>query len=238
MTLWRQISDTLAEEINDGVLTPGERLSASSELAARFGVNRHTVLKAVSHLQEEGLLRTERGGGIYVEDVIPYRMGARTRLEENLLELNKVPSRKILSVVNLRAPKPVAAALNLARGDDVVLVTMIGAADDIPVSYGQNYFPLERLPGIADAYHETTRGGRQPLSTRAVLEAQGVKDFKRRMIRIGARMPTPVETRKLRIARNETVFQVNVTNVDADGVPIVYGETSFCSSRVEFVMEF
>src|SRR5882672_10134367 len=82
MTVWRQISQTLAGEIDDGVLAPGQRLPASADLAARFGVNRHTVLRAISHLQVEGLVRTERGGGIYVERAIPYRMGTRTRLEE------------------------------------------------------------------------------------------------------------------------------------------------------------
>src|SRR5690242_10252648 len=128
-SIWRQISQTLADEIDEGVLSPGQRLPASMDLAARFGVNRHTVLRAISHLQDEGLVRTERGGGIYVERAIPYRMGARTRLEENLIELNRAPSRSILSVIELAAPKPVAAALALDPGDAVVLVTVLGAAD-------------------------------------------------------------------------------------------------------------
>jgi DNA-binding transcriptional MocR family regulator len=55
--VWRKISNTLAKEIDNGVFRPGDRLPASPDLAARFGVNRHAVLKAISHLQDEGLVR-------------------------------------------------------------------------------------------------------------------------------------------------------------------------------------
>lgn len=237
VTLWRQISETLADEIDDGVLSPGDRLPASSELAARFGVNRLTVLKAISHLQGEGLVRTERGGGMYVEKVIPYRMGARTRLEENLLELNRLPSREILSVVDMRAPKTVAAALQIEPGDPVVLVTLVGAADGIPVSYNQNYFPSERLPSIGATFRRLSGSKEGSLATRAILEAEGIADFRRRTVRIRGRAPSPNELRHLRMAPTEIVFEVEVTNVDAKGVAIVHGLTSFPSNRVEFIME-
>ena len=55
----------LAEDIASGALTTGERLPSSESLAARFSVNRHTVLKAISHLESEGLVRIERGRGAY-----------------------------------------------------------------------------------------------------------------------------------------------------------------------------
>ncbi len=238
VALWRQISQTLASEIDEGVLSPGDRLPASADLASRFGVNRHTVLKAISHLQGEGLVRTERGGGIYVEKVIPYRMGARTRLEENLLEFSLAPSREILSVLDLRAPKKVAKALQIEPGDPTVLVTLVATADEIPVSLNQNYFPTARLPNIGSAFRELTESKEQNLATRAVLDAQGVTDFRRRSVRIRGRTPTQNEEQRLRMPPNEWVFEVEVTNVDADGIPIAYGVTSFCISRVEFTMEF
>ncbi|QRM32396.1 phosphonate metabolism transcriptional regulator PhnF [Microvirga sp. VF16] len=237
VTLWRQISEALASEIEEEVLMPGDRLPSSAELGTRFGVNRLTVLKAISHLQSEGLVRTERGGGIYVEKIIPYRMGARTRFEENLLEQNRSPSREILSVEQRRASKRIASALQIKTGDPVVLVVLVTAADGLPVSYNQNFFPQSRLPEIYDSFHRLSGTSRTDISTRAILASHGVSDFRRRSIRIRGRTPTPSEVAHLRMAPSETVFEVEVNNVDAQNVPVVHGITAFCSTRVEFVME-
>jgi GntR family transcriptional regulator, phosphonate transport system regulatory protein len=237
IALWRQISKTLAQEIGDGVHAPGGRLPASADLAARFGVNRHTVLKAVSHLQDEGYVRTERGGGIYVERVIPYRMGPRSRLEENLLELNRVPGREILSMVEMPAPRAVALALAIAIGDSVTFVRVLGTADAMPISYNLNYFASNRLPGIADAFRARLGKPDADCSTARVLASLGVADFRRKTIKIRTRSPDADEARLLKMASADNVLEVNVVNVDQHDQPIVYGVTAFCGSRVEFVLD-
>ena len=236
VSLWQQIRETLAQEIADDVVSPGDRLPAAADLAARFGVNRHTVLKAIAHLQTEGLLRTERGGGIYVESAIPYRLGPRDRLEENLLELNRVPSRELISVIDMSAPKPVADALALSLGAPIVLVTLVGAADGMPISYNRNYFPVERLPGVGDLIRDAS-GSDVNLATRALLQRLGVRDFRRKTVRIRTRRARPDELRHLRMPATENVFEVDVTNVDGKDVPIAFGSTAFCGSRVEFVLD-
>ena len=43
---WRQIADTLRADIAGGTLGPGDQLPTEARLAARFGVNRHTVRRA------------------------------------------------------------------------------------------------------------------------------------------------------------------------------------------------
>ena len=53
-----------------GILRPGERLPAERELAERLNVSRPSLRDAVSILQEQGLLSTRAGAGIYVADVL------------------------------------------------------------------------------------------------------------------------------------------------------------------------
>lgn len=53
-----------------GILRPGERLPAERDLANRLGVSRPSLREAVSELQEEGLLTTKAGSGIFVADVL------------------------------------------------------------------------------------------------------------------------------------------------------------------------
>ena len=64
-------------------VSAGSRLPGEIEIAERFGVNRHTVRRALATLAERGLVRAERGSGTYVEaQRIPYPIRARTRFSE------------------------------------------------------------------------------------------------------------------------------------------------------------
>ncbi|WP_417674309.1 FadR/GntR family transcriptional regulator [Pseudodonghicola sp.] len=53
-----------------GILRPGERLPAERDLAARLGVSRPSLREAVAELQDQGLLTTKAGSGIFVADVL------------------------------------------------------------------------------------------------------------------------------------------------------------------------
>lgn len=50
--IWRQIAEQLRRDIIADNALPGTRLPTESALAARFGVNRHTVRAALSSLVE------------------------------------------------------------------------------------------------------------------------------------------------------------------------------------------
>src|SRR3954449_4737923 len=50
LTLWRQIAETLRQEMGGDEYPPGARLSTEAELSARFSVNRHTVRRALEEL--------------------------------------------------------------------------------------------------------------------------------------------------------------------------------------------
>jgi len=65
---YREIEQTLRQEIGSGQWKPGDRLPGEHELAARFDVAYMTVRQAVSHMVEAGLLRRLRGKGTFVVD--------------------------------------------------------------------------------------------------------------------------------------------------------------------------
>lgn len=53
-----------------GILQPGERLPSERELSERLGVSRPSLRDAVAELQDQGLLTTRAGAGIFVADVL------------------------------------------------------------------------------------------------------------------------------------------------------------------------
>lgn len=60
----------IEELILRGILQPGQRLPAERSLADRLSVSRPSLRDAVSQLQDQGLLVTKAGAGIYVADVL------------------------------------------------------------------------------------------------------------------------------------------------------------------------
>lgn len=71
-----EIFETLRKEILSGKYSSCERLPSDNVLAKRFGIGRMTVYKAVSRLQDIGLVRRERGSGTYLSADARKRMGA------------------------------------------------------------------------------------------------------------------------------------------------------------------
>ena len=63
---YRQVFDTLLQDIRGGRLRGGDRLPSEAELEKRFGTSRITVGRAVRELQLAGLVDRRAGSGTYV----------------------------------------------------------------------------------------------------------------------------------------------------------------------------
>ncbi|WP_406633148.1 GntR family transcriptional regulator [Amycolatopsis sp. WGS_07] len=84
------IAQALRDDLLDGVLEPGTRLTEES-LSARFGAGRHSVRSGLQTLVSEGLLEHQRNKGIVVPAVTAERIDAmcsyRSILELGALRL-------------------------------------------------------------------------------------------------------------------------------------------------------
>jgi GntR family transcriptional regulator len=72
--LFSQIAELLAEEIAEGVLSEGDQVPSTNELAAYHRINPATAAKGINVLIDDGLLEKRRGIGMFVAT------GARARL--------------------------------------------------------------------------------------------------------------------------------------------------------------
>jgi len=237
ISLWRQIGETLIGEIRDGALKSGDQLPADIAIAERFGVNRHTARQATAYLESEGLVRIERGRGTFVaSDVLDYRLSATTRFTENLLRQRRSPARRVLGMEEIPATESVADALRLKTGTPVVLLTLLGKSDDVPLSLGRNFFPTSRLKGLAE---EIQRRAASPdrFSITASLAAVGVTGYRRKRTLVGSRLPDVSEARLLGMARTQPVIETESIDVGDNGVPVTYALTCFRADRVRFSVE-
>jgi DNA-binding GntR family transcriptional regulator len=66
MTRYKELRQTLSDEIAAGIHPVGGRFPTEYELCDRFGVSRHTVREALRALEDQGLLARQAGAGTTV----------------------------------------------------------------------------------------------------------------------------------------------------------------------------
>lgn len=236
--LWRQVSARLARSIETGELSPGERLPASSRLAGEFGVHQHTVLKAISHLQDNGLLRVEQGRGTFVvEHPIAFQLGRQTWFEQNLSKQSHTPSRQVLTVTQGPASADVQKALKLPKSANAVCARLLGEADAVPIYIGRHYLPADRFPGLFDVFEDLRKRSSKRVVFAELLAPFGVIEFSRTQAKIRGRLPDLEEARLLRCAPRTPLIETHITLVDRTDEPIVYGVSAYCSDRVELAVD-
>lgn len=229
--IWRQIVGTIGEEIDQGLYDPGDRLPTEADLARRFAVNRHTVRRAMSFLQETGKVRIEQGRGTFVQsDLIEYPIGERTRFTQNITGSNRLPSKTLLRSEQVRADAVIARNLDLRKGAPVILLEAISEADGRPISVATHYFPAKRFAEMIPAF-------RQTLSITESLKICGVDDYKRLSTRITATMPSRQLAAHLQQPPTRPVIQTEGINVDLDGRAIEYGLSYYASDRTQLIVE-
>jgi GntR family phosphonate transport system transcriptional regulator len=229
LTRWRQIADTLAQQVlAEGFA--GGRLPTEPELAARFGVNRHTVRRALAALAERGLVQAVQGNGTFVADrQIDYLLGRRTRFRANLEREGHEASYRMISVMRGPADEATARELSLDAGTRILQLETIGEADGTPISYSIHRFPAARFAGLVAAFAESN-------SITAALAACGVPDYTRRITRLLARLPTEHEARCLDQPATRPVLQAEALNADTAGTPIQRSRTVFAGDRVQLIV--
>lgn len=227
VAVWRQIADTLSEEIRNRSYADTGRLPSETELAARFGVNRHTLRQAVNALQTEGLLRVEQGRGMFVQhELLHYPLGRRTRFSENLQRQGLLPGKQLLTAREQPASERVARELKLDKGAAVLMVETLSEANGHPVNLATAYYPAGRFQGLLEMLGDGT-------STTEILARLGVQDYLRAESRITTQMPSEETARLLKQPATRPLLCVESVDVDLQGRPVKYGETVFCGDRVQ-----
>ncbi|PWJ21882.1 phosphonate metabolism transcriptional regulator PhnF [Jannaschia seohaensis] len=228
--VWATIADLLRREIAEGARRPGDRLPTEARLAARFGVNRHTVRRALAALVEEGLVRTRRGSGAFVAEApTEYPIGARTRFRRSMEAAGRVPGKRLLSLETRPATAEEAAPLCLTPGDAIHVAEGIALADGAPVALFRSTFPAARLPGLPGAL---ARDG----SVTDALRACGVADYVRVSTRITAAAADPVEAGHLHLEPGAPLLVSEAINADLDGTPVEAGTTRFAGTRIALTL--
>ncbi|MFA9463962.1 MAG: GntR family transcriptional regulator [Velocimicrobium sp.] len=71
------LMEEIKEKIRSGSIKPGQKLQSENQLSREYQISRHTVRKALSILQNEGLIIAEQGRGTFCADTVTTRENTR-----------------------------------------------------------------------------------------------------------------------------------------------------------------
>jgi GntR family transcriptional regulator len=220
----------LSERIAADHLAVGTRLPSEPKLAAELGVSRATVRDALRALEQEGLVRRVQGSGTYVAhprvpNSLDMNFGVTAAIRQGGMRPGVEHARHWVEP----AAASEAERLELAPGEDVLVIDRVRTADGRPVVLSRDVLPRKLLGEGDDAVEAMLAG-----SVYEVLEDKfGIT------IQYGIASLQPVRaesslTERLRVDQGELLFYLWQVDYAESGAPILSSHEYHVASAFEF----
>lgn len=208
--LYRQLMSRLRADIASGVYPVHSRIPSEQELGEIYQVSRVTVRKALAELTREGMLKRQQGKGTFV--TIPRLYGdlkAVTSYHDACQLMGCTPGTRVIHAQLVPASDDDRARL-ACQDEQIIEITRLRLADDMPVMLETNRFPLR----YAWLLEEKLSGSLYDL-----LEAHGV-DVHHGIHEISLTYATPNQARLLGMDADDALMQLNQVIFDQFDRPI------------------
>jgi GntR family transcriptional regulator len=145
---YRKLSDLLRRSS----FPPGSRLPGERELAARVGVSRSTLRKALDLLEDRGLLnRSPKRGWFVPPRVVGEPPSTLQSFSEMATQRGLAPGAKVLSARERPATFEEAARLRIAPTASVLELRRLRTLDGVPVCVDVSVLVLAKVPALASS---------------------------------------------------------------------------------------
>ena len=222
--LYYQMAKAIGNDIETGVLAPGERLENEIALARRLRVSRPTARRALQELVDLGMLVRRRGVGTQVAPTRVHRRVDLTSLFDDLVSSGRTPTTTVLEYNVGPGTPELSEVLEIPLDADVVTVRRLRYADDEPLALMTNHMSLEIAPTSEEL---------NDLGLYAALRGHGIEIHMAQQS-IGARLATAGEARILNEKPQAALLTMERTAFDVAGRAIEHGVHVYRASRYNF----
>lgn len=149
VSLYLQIKNILAAEIRDGKYGPEDRLASERELCERFNVSRMTARQAIKELERDGLVFSRVGKGTFVSQTkIDQQLRTVTGFSQDISSRGARASSQVLAAHIIPADEHLAKLLNILQGAEVVALSRLRLANELPLCIETAHVPHYLCPDI------------------------------------------------------------------------------------------
>ena len=206
------VKNFLLEKIN--TMAPNEKLPSERDLIEEFGFSRPTIQKALSDLENEGIIyRRPRQGSFVSERRLHKSLDSLQSFPEDLRSSGDVPSTRLIAFEIIEASETVARKLHLKTGDPVYYLVRLRHKNGDPIIYDYSYYaPF----AIQDASCEVFVD-----SIYSFMEQRGMKISMAEKT-VDAILPPKEIAEALKLRDDEPVIKIEMVAYLSDGRPFEY----------------
>lgn len=146
--LYKQIKDSIIQQLVSGDWRPGDKLPSEFELAARYGVSQGTVRKALDELTAQNLLVRQQGRGTFVATHNPHRALFHFFHLVGRDGSRQLPTSRVLSCTTRRATREEEGRLDLRPGNQVIQIDRIREMAGRPAIVERIVVSAKRFSGL------------------------------------------------------------------------------------------
>lgn len=150
--LYEEICRQLQDKIEKGVYPKGSLMPSESEIQAHYGVSRVTARRAYKVLIDQGILRTVKGKGTFVNDLDSQDWTWMRSFTREVLQSGRVPSTKIVSFRVVKVDDEVAGYLQIPPRTECYYLKRVRYIDNKPVWLTKTYIPVTKAEGLEKEY--------------------------------------------------------------------------------------
>jgi GntR family transcriptional regulator len=228
LPLYAQVEAALAARIANGTLQAGASVPSEEKLMEEFGVSRTTIRTTTQNLLRRGLVEIRRGKGTFVaEPKITQNLTALTGFVEDMQELGRHASARVLGKQVVTAPDAAARQLMLPLQSKVVRIQRVRLADGTPLSYDETYLPLDLGEKIMAEDLAT-----DPIFS--LLEQKYDTPLLEAEYRLEAAIAGPTEALALGVSPGSPIFLIERTSYTEAQRPVDYERLFYRGDRIRF----
>lgn len=227
-----QLRELIRDQILSGAWPPGSQLPTEAEMLQAFDVSRTTVRQALAELENEGLIRKERGRGTFVaEPKIRERLVERlTGFYEDMVAQGLQPETHVLAQGRVRALRSVATMLEVEPDTPLIRIERLRKVNGEPIQLVVTFIPEALCPGLLT---EDLEGQ----SLYALLERKYNLKLARGRRFIEAVAATETEAMLLGVRPGSPLLYLRSVTYMEDGRPLEYYEAKHRGDRSRFEVE-
>jgi DNA-binding GntR family transcriptional regulator len=227
--LHARIADLFRAQIDSGAWPAHYKLRAEPHVAAKMGVSRGTIRRAVETLIDEGRLTRVHGRGTFVTATEPEATVVQEMLSgsEALAQQGHTqPAADVLDAAITSPPGRVRALLRMEEGLDTLRLTRRYLIHQQPAAYLVNHVRLDLCPGI-----EQVEFAHKSLF--AVLEGEYGLTLSSGRRTLAAQGATPAVAKALEMTPGSPVLYFEQVTYLDDDTPVEYSDVWIRSDRLK-----
>jgi GntR family transcriptional regulator len=217
--MYFRIQQALLEQMQQGLLKPGQQLPTEAELAQQYQVSRITAKRALDDLVRQGRAFRQQGRGTFVaqphiRDITGFRS-----FSDDIRARGMIPASRVLQFKEMLPDPETCTQLRIGTQEPVYLLKRLRLANDEPVAVETAYLPCRLCPGLihedlgSNSLYAILREKYQLVPTWGDAEIEVIVAKKELALLLGLKMGQPLlAIRRVAFSANydaiETVYSV------------------------------